>query len=397
MKRILLVPDGAADEPLEVLNHRTPLQVANTPYLDELAGAGLVGTVQVTPPDMYPGSDAANMALLGYDPKHYYTGRGPIEAAAMGIPLGPEDVAFRCSLISTDGEQLVDYSAGHITTEEARPLIEWVNERLATSFRRLYPGVSYRHILVWKNGPAHAQTALPHENMGKPLQEIYPKGEGAEQLQRFIEESYALLDNHPFNQQRRAQGKPPANMLWPWSPGKAPELTPFSHLHGTTGAVIAAVDVIRGLGRLAGLEVVNVPGATGYFDTDYAAKGRYALAALQRHDFVWVHLEAPDEAGHQANVEEKIRAIENFDRLIVGTLVEGLRGNEPFRLLCAPDHKTPISTRGHAKGPVPFLFFDSQRPSQPPNLTMFDESALTQASIHIKEGWKLIHLLFDDA
>ncbi|MCS6776739.1 MAG: cofactor-independent phosphoglycerate mutase [Chloroherpetonaceae bacterium] len=394
MKYILIVPDGAADEPLPELDQRTPLQAARTPNLDRLAESGRVGAVQVTPLDMYPGSDAANMALLGYDPSRYYTGRGPIEAAAMQIPMEPRDVAFRCSLVSTDGTTLLDYSAGHITTEEARPLIELADEKLGTHTMRLFPGVSYRHILRWTDGPVDLQTHPPHENMGKPLDAIYPHGDGEERLRQFIEDSVNLLDDHPFNKRRRDEGKPPANMLWPWSPGRAPQLPSFFQKHGLTGAVIAAVDVIRGLGRLAGLEIVDVPGATGYFDTNYEGKGRYAVNALQRHDFVWVHIEAPDEAGHAGSIDEKIRAIENIDRLVVGTILDGMRHVDDFRLLCVPDHATPIRTRGHVIGPVPYLLYDSRRHLRTGGILPFDERAVQEASSIFPEGYRLIGELF---
>lgn len=394
MKYILLVPDGAADEPLADLDGKTPLEVARTPHLDALARSGLVGSVQVTPRDMYPGSDAANMALLGYDPRRYYTGRGPIEAAAMGVPMDDRDVAFRCSLISTDGETLLDYSAGHITTAEARPIIELANQKLGTRAISLFPGVSYRHILRWTDGPTEVKTAPPHENMGRKLAEILPQGDSDTKLRAFIDDSLNLLDDLPFNRKRRAEGHPPANMLWPWSPGRTPRMPSFLKQRGQTGAVISAVDVVRGLGRLTGLEIVDVPGATGYFDTNYEGKARYALDALARHDFVWVHVEAPDEAGHAGSIDEKIRAIENIDRLVVGTLVEGMKKRDDFRLLCAPDHKTPIATRGHSVGPVPFLLYDSRKPLRGGGNLPYDERALSEARTRVDEGYRLIDDLF---
>ncbi len=392
MKYILIVPDGMADEPLADLDGKTPMEVARKPYLDDLARRGIVGVVDVTPPGMYPGSDAANMALLGYDPLEYYTGRGPIEAAAMEIPMADRDVAFRCSLISTDGERLVDYSAGHITTEEARPLIELAGKKLGTRQMHLFPGVSYRHILLWNDGPLDVVTHAPHENMDRPLEEILPAGEGESRLRGLIWDSLELLDNLPFNRKRRDEGKPPANMLWPWGQGRAPRLPSFFQRRGMTGAVIAAVGVIRGLGRLTGLEVVNVPGATGYFDTDYYAKGRYAVAALDRHDFVWVHVEAPDEAGHAGSIDEKIKAIESIDQLVVGTLLDGLKKLDDFRLLVVPDHATPIATRGHKAMPVPYLLFDSRGGSG--SRAPYDERAAQEHVPHIEEGYRLIDELF---
>ncbi len=394
MKYILLVPDGAADEPLADLNGKTPMETARTPNLDRLAETGVVGGVQVTPIDMYPGSDAANMALLGYDPKVYYTGRGPVEAAAMGIPLEAKDVAFRCSLISSDGENLIDYSAGHISTEDARPIIALANEKLGTRQITLFPGVSYRHIMRWQNGPVDVRSHPPHENMGKRLADILPEGEQEGRLRAFIEDSYGLLNDLPYNHQRREEGKNPANMLWPWSPGRTPQLPLFTKRRGMSGAVISAVDVVRGLGKLTGLEIVDVPGATGYFDTDYAAKGRYALDALNRHDFVWVHVESPDEAGHAGSIDEKIRAIENFDKLVVGTMLAGLKNVDDFRILCAPDHKTPVSTRGHTVGPVPFLLYDSTKKLRHGSLQPYDERGALESKIQIPEGYRLIDNLF---
>lgn len=394
MKYLLLVPDGAADLPMDDLDGKTPLQVARTPNLDRLAELGQIGGVQVTPVEMYPGSDAANMALLGYDPKRYYTGRGPVEAAAMSIPLEARDVAFRCSLISTDGERLLDYSAGHITTEEAQPIIELANSKLGTRYLKLFQGVSYRHILRWIDGPSDVQTAPPHESMGKLLKEIYPQGEMDSKIRAFSEDSLNLLDDIPFNRKRREEGKLPANMLWPWSPGRTPDMPSFVQKRNMSGAVISAVDVVRGLGKLTGLEIVNVPGATGYFDTNYVGKAQYALDAFNRHDFVWVHVESPDEAGHAGSIDEKLRAIENIDKWVVGTLLEGLRDLDDFRLLCAPDHMTPVATRGHAIGPVPYLLYDSRKALRRGTRQPFDERATQDSRNVLPEGYRLIDSLF---
>lgn len=392
MKYILLVPDGAADLPLPELEGRTPLEAARTPYMDDLASRGTVGVVAVTPPDMYPGSDAANMALLGYDPREHYTGRGAVEAAALEIPMAATDVAFRCSLVSTDGERLTDYSAGHISTEDARPLIELAARKLGTPRVHLFPGVSYRHVLLWNEGPVDVLALAPHEHMGRALDEILPRGDGESTLRRFIWDSLDLLDGQPINRRRVGEGLPPANLLWPWGQGRAPRLPAFASRHGLTGAVVAGVDVVRGLARLAGLEVVRVPGATGYLDTDYAGKGRAALAALHRHPFVMVHVEAPDEAGHSGSIDEKIKAIESVDRDVLGTLLHGLKHLDDFRALVVPDHATPVSTRGHHIGPVPYLLFDSRR--GPTGRVAFDERALHERVPHVDEGYRLIGELF---
>lgn len=393
MKYILIVPDGMADEPLADLEGKTPMEVARKPYLDDLAKRGIVGVVDVTPPGIYPGSDAANMALLGYDPREHYTGRGAVEAAAMGISMDPRDVAFRCSLVSTDGEKMVDYSGGHIATEDARALIELAAQKLGTRQMHLFPGVSYRHLLLWNDGPTEVQTFAPHENMGRPLAEILPVGEGETKLRRLIWDSLELLDNHPYNRRCRDEGRAPANTLWPWGQGRAPKLPSFASRRGVTGAVIAAVYVIKGLGRLTGLEVVHVPGATGYFDTDYYAKGRAAIDALHRHDFVWVHIEAPDEAGHAGDIDEKIKAIENIDQLVVGTMLDRLKHLDDFRMLVVPDHATPIATRGHKAMPVPYLLFDSRGRAAHVRAP-YDERAVHEAVPHIEEGYRLIDELF---
>ncbi len=395
MKTILLVIDGAADFPCESLDGQTPLQAAHTPHLDALARTGIVGSVQVTPVDMYPGSDAANMALLGYDPAKFYTGRGPIEAAAMQIPMEEKDVAFRCSLVTTDGVTMLDYSSGHIDTEDSRKLIELANSKLGTSSIKLFPGVSYRHIMRWTGGPTDVRTYPPHETVGRKLSEILPEGDGDVVLRKFIDDSINLLNDLPFNKRRREEGISPANTLWPWSPGRAPQLTAFSKKRGVTGGLISAVDVVRGLGVLTGLQIINVPGATGYFDTNYRGKAEYAVNALDHHDFVWIHVEAPDEAGHMGSVEEKVKAIENIDRHVVGTLRSLLDGKVDYRLLCAPDHMTPVSTTKHAIGPVPFLLYDSTRPLNRGHQLPYDERALDQTSTVVDEGYRLMDMLIE--
>ncbi len=394
MKYILLVPDGMADLPVPELDGLTPLEVAKTPNMDRLASLGTVGMVRVTPEGMYPGSDAANMALLGYDPAKNYTGRGPVEAAAMGIDMGERDVAFRCSLVTTDGETMLDYSSGHISTEDARVMIELADYKLGTLTRRLFPGVSYRHILRWVDGPLDLNTYAPHENIGKSLKAILPVGEGDRELRTLIYDSLDLLDNHPINRRRRDAGKPPANTLWPWGQGRPPKLAPFFSRWGVTGAVVAAVDVVRGLGRLIGLEIVPVPGATGYFDTNYEGKGLAALGALKRYDFVWVHVEAPDEAGHIGNIEEKIKAIERIDRLTLGTILNGIKPLGDFALMIVPDHLTPITTRGHLGNPVPYLLYRSDRERR--QAIPYNEKATAEKAPLIEEGYRLIEELISE-
>lgn len=393
MKYILLVPDGMADLPLDELGGQTPMQAARTPNWDALAEESLVGSVLTVPDGMYPGSDVANMSLLGYDPRQFYTGRGPIEALAMGIALDEKDVAYRCSLVSSDGETMLDYSAGHISTEESRPLIELVNKKLGGGRLQFYPGVSYRHILAWRDGVADVQTIPPHDFVGQPLAGHWPEGDGAEKLKRWMYDSLEILDGHEINRKRREDGKAPGNMIWLWGQGYAPHLPGFLQTFGKTGAVITAVDVVRGLGRATGLEIIAVPGATGYIDTDYEAKARYALAALDAHDFVYVHVESPDESGHEGDIEHKIRSIEDIDKKIVAVLRAGMIKKDEYRLLIVPDHKTPIALKTHEAGPVPFLLHDSARPHTASHFP-FDERAVEEATTFVEDGTRLIRMLF---
>ena len=399
MKYVFLVPDGAADDPLPELDGKTPLEAARLPNLQALARKGRVGSALTVPEGMYPGSDVANMALLGYDPKRYYTGRGPLEAAALQIPLETRDVAFRCSLVSTDGETLLDYSSGHISTEEAAPLIALANEKLGSRRFALFPGVSYRHILRWADGETDLRTTPPHDIQNKSLAPYLPTGAGEDALRSLIFDSLELLDNHPINRRRRDAGKPVANTLWPWGQGFATTLPSFFSTQGITGAMITAVDLLRGLARCAGLRIVDVPGATGYIDTNYRGKAQYALQTLfeGNADFVFLHVESPDESGHEGNLEHKLQSLEDIDRLVVGTLLEGFAARKAaFRLLVAPDHATPIALRTHRPGPVPFLLYDSQNVS-PRGASgaglPYHEGALRETNLLVEEGHRLIDLL----
>lgn len=393
MKYIMLVPDGMADLPMAELDGLTPMQAARTPNFDALAEQSLVGGVLTVPPGMYPGSDVANMALLGYDPRKYYTGRGPIEAVAMGVPLDEGDAAYRCSLVHSDGEMMLDYSSGHISTEEARPLIELIDQKLGGGRRKFYPGVQYRHIMAERGGSVDLKTIPPHDISGKPLAGYWPEGDGAERLQQLMFDSLELLDNHPINQKRREEGKAPGNMIWLWGQGYAPNLPNFLKTFGKRGGVITAVDVVRGLGRATGLQIINVPGATGYIDTDYVAKANYALTALDTLDFVYVHVESPDESGHEGNLDHKLRSIEDIDKKVLGTLREGMAKRDEYRLLIVPDHKTPIALRTHEEGPVPFLLYNSSKPHTASHFP-FDERAVIEATTQVEDGTRLIQMLF---
>jgi len=394
VKYILLIPDGMADRPHPDLDGKTPMQVAKKPNMDFLAANGRVGAVQTIPEGMDPGSDVAAMSLLGYDPKQYYTGRAPIEAASMRVPLDARDVAFRCNLVSSDGETMVDYSGGHVTTEEARELITLVNDKLGTSKQAFYPGISYRHIMVWRGGSPDVKTTPPHNITGKPIAPYLPEGDGDDRLRQLMFDSLELLDNHPINRKRRDEGHDPANMIWLWGQGFAVNIPSFFSVRGLTGSVIAAVDLVKGLGLAAGMKAPTVPGVTGYLDTNYEGKADYALAALQENDFVWVHVEAPDEAGHNGDIDAKIEAIEAIDKRVLGRLLEGLKGVERFRILVAPDHVTPIEIKTHASDTVPFVIYSSFE-SAGTNLP-FDERAVPETDLRVDDGYKLIDLLLKD-
>ncbi len=397
MKYVVLVPDGAADRPLRGHGGATPLQAARVPNMDFLAREGICGTAVTVPEGMPAGSDVANYSLMGYDPREYYSGRGPLEAASMGIELGPEQVAFRCNLVTERGGRLADYSAGHITTAEARELILTLRERLDDEFTAFYPGVGYRHLLVLK-GLRHLEDRCfpPHDVVGSEIEGILPEGPGAPRLNALMRLSRRLLAEHPVNRRRVAEGLPPANLIWPWGQGRTPSLPAFAQKYGLRGAIITAVDLLKGLGKLAGLEVVDVPGATGYYDTDYSAKAAYARECLRRLDLVYIHVEAPDEAGHEGSWEEKVRALERIDELILGPLLdETVRWGEDFAFLVVPDHPTPLEVRTHVADPVPFAIYYPQ--AAPDGCRAFDERAVAEGSFHACEGWKLMDMFLEKA
>ncbi|MBC7230832.1 MAG: cofactor-independent phosphoglycerate mutase [Actinobacteria bacterium] len=397
MKYVVLVPDGAADRPRDEHGGMTPLEAARTPNMDFLAREGICGTAVTVPEGMTAGSDVANYSLLGYDPRRYYSGRGPLEAASMGIELGPEQVAFRCNLVTEKGGRLVDYSAGHITTREAAELILALRDRLDDEFTSFHPGVGYRHLLVLK-GLRHLEDRCfpPHDVVGRETEDILPVGPGAARLNGLMRLSRRLLSEHPVNRRRVADGLPPANLIWPWGQGRTPELPSFTGRFGLRGAIITAVDLLKGLGKLAGLEVVEVPGATGYYDTDYSAKAAYAKECLRRLDLVYIHVEAPDEAGHEGNWQEKVNALERIDELILGPLLdETVRSGEDFAFLLAPDHPTPLEVRTHVPDPVPFAIYCST--AAPDRCRAFSERAVTQGTYSGYEGWKLMELFLEKA
>lgn len=347
MKYIVILGDGMADEPLEDLGGRTPLEAARTPNMDRMAREGACGMLRTIPDDFEAGSDIANMSVLGYAPEKYYTGRGPLEALSMGVDLKPSDVAYRCNLVTVRDGIMADFSAGHISSAEGAALFGSLQEAIPEVMVR--PGVSYRNLLVVPDGKG-ARSTPPHDIVGEAVIGYLPEGGDAPLLLRCIEKSRTVFADHRVNRERMRSGKSPATQIWPWSGGHKPAFPLFAEKYGKTGGMISAVDLLNGIARCAGMEVIRVPGATGYLDTDYAAKARYALDAICHLDFLYLHIEAPDEAGHLGSVEEKIRAIERVDE-VAGMILDSFDGI----VAVLPDHPTPIRIRTHSREPVPFV------------------------------------------
>jgi 2,3-bisphosphoglycerate-independent phosphoglycerate mutase len=394
MKYAIIVPDGCADEPQESLDGRTPLEAANLPAMDAVAAAGVVGRSNNVPESLPPGSDVANLSLLGYDPQQHYTGRAPLEAAAQGIQLGSDDWAIRCNLVTIEDQVMQDFTAGHISTEEASELIAAIQARLGSDRLQFFPGVSYRNLLVYRGShdPApfssDTRTTPPHDLTDKSVLDDYPRGPGSDFLSQLMNESVALFANHKVNIARRNAGKLPATNIWLWGMGRMPRLTPFAQLYGKNGAMITAVDLLRGLAVLLGWKRIEVPGATGYIDTDYAAKGRYAVEALQEVDLVCVHVEAPDEASHEGDVDAKIKALEQIDRHIVAPVCEALDIYKDYRVLVSPDHPTPLRTKTHSHGHVPFAIAGTR--IDPDGANRYDDPTADRSGLVFDEGWRLM-------
>ena len=399
MKYVVLLGDGMADEPLPELNGKTPLEVAQTPNMDRLAREGALGMAQTIPDGFPPGSDVANLSVFGYDPSVCYSGRSPLEAASMGVDLAPDDIAFRLNLVclgNRDGDfYMDDFSAGHISSEEAGEIVATLQQELGDSSFSFYPGVSYRHLLVWHGGKEQITFTPPHDISGQPIAEYLPRGDGADELRRLTDKANELLASHPVNAARTSAGKKPANAIWLWGHGRAPQMETLKQKFGVSGAVISAVDLIKGIGVYAGLDVIDVPGATGYLDTDYQAKGRYALESLKSRDYVYVHVEAPDEASHSGDLAEKIRAIEAFDELVVGTVLEGLPALGVFRVLVLPDHPTPVKKMTHTGDAVPFILYDSRGADKAGGVSGsgYDEKAAVDTGLFVEHGHELMNRL----
>ena len=377
-KFIILIGDGMADWPVPSLGDKTPLEAANKPHMDFMASHGALGMVQVVPIDMYPGSDVSNLSIIGYDPREVYTGRSPLEAASMGVELAKDDVAVRCNVVALKNHggrsEMEDFSAGHIGTGEAAELLRTLQERVGDRGVSFYPGVSYRHLMVWPGGNDAVETTPPHDIHGKNITEYLPKGEGAEFLLELMEISREIFPDHPVNRKRVEAGKLPGNSIWLWGQGKAPRMKTFREKFGLSGSVVAAVDLIRGIGVYAGLTLVTVPGATGYIDTNFRGKAEYALRELESKDFVLIHVEAPDEAGHNGSAPDKVRAIERIDEEMLSTILARAKRDGNMTVLVLPDHPTPVAIRTHSQEPVPFVFYPA-----PPGLSSFPDKRYTEA------------------
>ncbi len=389
MKFIVILGDGMADRPIESLKGKTPLQAAHTPNMDSVAREGKNGLAITVPEGMPPGSDVANLSVMGYDPHKYYTGRAPLEAAAMGVKLEEDDIAFRCNLVTVEKGIMKDYSAGHITSDEGKELIRDLKPLMPA--QRLYAGVSYRNLLVLRAG-ADAICTPPHDITDRQIEDYLPRGRDSELLIGLMEAAKPILATHPVNLKRIAEGKRPANMIWLWGQGPAPAMPTFKERFGLSGAMISAVDLLKGIGVYAGLEVIDVPGATGTIDTNYAGKVEAALKALVRVDFVYLHVEAPDEAAHEGDLELKIKALELFDQKVVGPVIEGLKARgDDWRVLLLPDHATPISIRTHSHDPVPFAIMGKR--IKPDSVRSFDEEAAKRGGYGVVEATGLVKML----
>jgi 2,3-bisphosphoglycerate-independent phosphoglycerate mutase len=398
MKYAIIIPDGCADEPQESLGGKTPLQAADTPNMDKLARMGVVGLTNNVPASLTPASDVATLSLFGYDPLVVYTGRAPLECAAMGLYLGPEDWAIRCNLVNIDAEEMRDFTAGHISNEEGKALVESIQEHLggpidAGARLEFNAGVSYRNILLYRSDePApfsgETKTQPPHDIPDQPIAGYLPSGPGGNLLIDLMQRSRLILADHPVNQARIAAGKRPATQIWLWGQGKAPRLEPFDWLYGKNGAIISGVDLVRGVGALLGWKRIDVPGATGYLDTNYRSKGKFGVDALAEHDLVCVHVEAPDEASHEGKIEAKVKALEEIDRHVVGPLMDALSNQGDWRILVSPDHRTPLRTRAHAHGAVPFVVAGTGIAAQ--GQVSYDEVVAGQGSKKFDRGHELM-------
>ncbi|MBR6679701.1 MAG: cofactor-independent phosphoglycerate mutase [Clostridia bacterium] len=403
MKYLILIPDGMADTPVSELGNLTPMQKADKPYMDMLASKSIVGTVSNVPEGMVPESDTANMAILSFDPKIYSKGRSPLEAVSMGIDMQPDETAYRCNVVTLSEDQdnyedriILDHSADEISTEEADKLIKTLEEKLGNDMRKFYTGVSYRHCLIWKNSDDKYNFMRPHDILGKRIGDYLPRiSDGGEEFLKLMKDSYEILKDHPVNVARKARGLKPANSAWLWSPGKKPALPSFKAKWGLDATVISAVDLIKGIGLCADMESIDVEGATGNVHTNYSGKADAAIDAFKRgKDLVYIHVEAPDECGHRAEIDNKVKSIELIDKNILAPVYEYLRTcDEPFKIMVLPDHPTPICKRTHTMDPVPFFIYSSE--SEACGCTTFTEETATATNYYVANGFTLMNILTD--
>jgi len=401
MKYVILLGDGMADYPTQKLGGKTPLQCAFTPFMDQIAAEGTIGLVDTIPPGVNPGSDVATLSVLGYDPRETYTGRGPLEAASMGINLGPNDMVYRCNLVTvgdkdSPGAFMDDFTAGHISSDEAREIIIDINKQLGSTQLEFFPGVGYRHLFVWREAPSSPETTPPHDITGKPVADHLPHGDLAEEVNSIMRRAADILKDHPVNAKRQEAGKKQANSIWLWGQGKKPQLVPLTQKYYISGGMISAVDLLKGIGVTAGLKVCSVEGATGYIDTNYEGKARMALDVLNFMDFVFVHLEAPDEMGHEGNAEGKIRAIELFDEKIVGTILTRKDSFGDYRIIVLSDHPTPLDVRTHVSDPSPFAVLSSRREENKAAGLPFNEINARESGLLISPGYLLMERFIND-
>lgn len=398
MKYILLVGDGMGDLAVPELGGKTPLEAAHKPVIDRLAKNGELLLTRTVPEGFPPGSDVANLSLLGYEPAEYYTGRAPLEAASMGVKIAPDEIAFRCNLVSIDRQEnkiiMRDHSAGHISTEEAVVLLDEIQKVCGNEHFHFYPGVSYRHLMVHKDGELPLQTVPPHDFLDQDVTQQYQAYLKVDVIKKIMEQSSRILENHPVNKKRIAKGLRPANSIWLWGEGKPLQLEKFTTRHKITGSLVSAVDLLKGIAISCGLDALNIDGATGYLDTNYEGKAQAALDALEKQDFVLVHVEAPDEAGHQGLAQEKTKAIEDFDARIVKPILEEMeQRGEPFRLVITMDHYTPVSRRTHESWPVPMVLYDSRKNAEGSGAVYTEEEvkkAVAQNGLNLASGTDFI-------
>ncbi|MDO4569585.1 MAG: cofactor-independent phosphoglycerate mutase [Planctomycetia bacterium] len=395
MKYAIILPDGCADEPIPALGNRTALEAAFLPNMDAIARQGIVGWSNNTPMNLPAGSDVATMCVLGFDPQQYYTGRAPLETVAMGIDLGPRDWAIRCNLVSIFDGKMRSFNAGQISSAEGAELLQAAQEKLGTDAISFYPGVSYRNIVVWRDAPsspaplrATTRSFAPHDFSGASILNAHPFGPGSVELADIMAETHKIFEDHPVNKKRVATDKLPATDIWLWGQGLRPNMPLFREQYGKTGAMITAVDLLRGLASVLGWERIDVPGATGFADTNYRGKGEAAVRALQSHDLVCVHIEAPDEAGHDGAPDTKKHALEQIDQHIVGPIHEALKSYGEYRILVTPDHPTPVRTKTHSHENVPWIACGTGL--EPNSPLEYNESAAAQSDVHFEEGFRLM-------